>query len=186
MPASSQLKYDALLGLCYMPAIVVICLPDFMFDRVPAASIIASGALTMTFGTNKTWGILPVAAAGNHLRAGILLMARLAGNMLPFYIAGTMLCAGLYTMMANVDSRVWLLRRFVEHAADRTVMVGAGGLIQILFLAVLFRRYHFNLREVPPPPAADWHLCGQPPANTRTKSICNGRSSLLCSPWDWR
>ncbi|MFB9085527.1 hypothetical protein ACFFW8_07180 [Erwinia tracheiphila] len=72
----------------------------------------------------------------------------------------------------------------LEHAADRTVMVGAGGLIQILFLAVLFRRYHFNLREVPP--AADWHLCGQPPANTRTKSICNGRSSLLCSPWDWR
>ncbi|AXF77509.1 hypothetical protein AV903_18020 [Erwinia tracheiphila] len=56
MPASSQLKYDALLGLCYMPAIVVICLPGFMFDRVPAASIIASGALTRTFGTNKTWG----------------------------------------------------------------------------------------------------------------------------------
>lgn len=83
--------------------------------------------------------------------------------MLPFYIAGTMLCAGLYTMMANVDSRVWLLRRFVEHAADRTVMVGAGGLIQILFLAVLFRRYHFNLREVPPPPQLTGIYAGNHP-----------------------
>lgn len=166
MRLSPELKHDTLLGLCCLPAIIAIYLAGFTFNQVPAASVIASGALTLAFGANKTWGgsSFPLLLTTTLGLAFSSWLGCLAGNVLPLYIAGAMLYAGLYVTMANVDSSAWwMLLQWsiaylvsgyyagsVEHAAARAAMTGAGGLIQMLFLALVFRRYTFRLQDFSP------------------------------------
>ncbi|WP_183096590.1 FUSC family protein [Gibbsiella quercinecans] len=160
------LQQDMLLGLCCLPAIIVIYLVGFALDRVPAASVVASGALTLAFGANKTWGgsafsLLITTTFGLAFSSWL---GCLTGNVLPLYIAGAMLYAGVYVTMANVDSSAWwmLLQWAIaylvsgyfagsaEHAAARAAMTGGGGLLQMLFLALVFRRYGFHRQDFSP------------------------------------
>ncbi|WP_261641400.1 FUSC family protein [Erwinia mallotivora] len=166
MRPAPELRHDILLGLCCLPAIIAICLAGFLLNQVSAASVIASGALTLAFGANKTWGdsslsLLLVTTSGLAFSCWL---GCLAGNLLPLYIAGAMLYAGLYVAMADVDSSAWwmLLQWSIaylvsgyyagglEHAAMRAAMTGAGGLVQMLFLALLFRRFNFQRHDFNP------------------------------------
>ncbi|RRZ93516.1 FUSC family protein [Erwinia sp. 198] len=159
-------RHDLLLGLCCLPALLVIYLSGFTFGQVQAAGLVASGALTLAFGANKTWGgssfsLLFTTTLGVALSSGL---GCLAGNVTPLYIAGAMLYAAVYVTMANVDDSAWwmLLQWSIawlvsgyfagspEHAADRAMLVGAGGLIQMFFLYLVFRRYPFYLKDVYP------------------------------------
>lgn len=159
-------KHDLLLGLCCLPALLAIWLAGFTFHQVPAAGLMAGGALTLAFGANKTWG----GSSFSLLFTTLLGMAFsswlgcLAGNALPLYIVGAMLYAAVYVTMANVDgSAWWMLLQWaiaylvsgyfagsLEHAADRGLLVGAGGLIQLFFLSLVFRRYPFRLKNFYP------------------------------------
>lgn len=159
-------KHDLLLGLCCLPALIAIYLTGFTFSQVPAAGLMAGGALTLAFGANKTWGGSSFSLLFTTLlgMAASSLLGCLAGNILPVYIAGAMLYAAVYVTMANVDSSAWwmLLQWSIaylvsgyfagslEHAVDRAMLVGTGGLVQMFFLYLVFRRYPFYLKNFYP------------------------------------
>lgn len=166
MRLSDELQHDMLLGLCCLPAIIAIYLAGFTFDRVPVASVIAGGALTLAFGANKTWGdssfsLLFTTTLGLAFSSWL---GCLTGNVLPIYIACAMLYAGVYVALADVDSSAWwmvlqwsiayLVSGYyagnLEHALDRAALTGCGGLLQMLFLYGVFRRYPFHLKDINP------------------------------------
>lgn len=155
-----------LLGLCCLPAIIVVFLAGFPLNQVPAASVMASGALTLAFGANKTWGdssfsLLLTTCAGLAFSSWL---GCLTGNVTPVYIAGAMLYAGLYVSLANVDNSAWWMvlqwsiaylvsgyyAGSLEHAADRAALTGAGGLLQMFFLYLVFRRFPFHRKDASP------------------------------------
>lgn len=159
-------KQDLLLGLCCLPALIAIWLAGFTFDRLPAAGLVASGALTLAFGANKTWGgssfsLLFTTTLGIAFSSWL---GCVTGDILPLYILVAMLYAAVYVTMANVDeSAWWMLLQWsiaylvsgyyagsLAHAIDRAMLVGSGGLIQIFFLYLVFRRYPFCLKDVWP------------------------------------
>ncbi|WP_312044742.1 FUSC family protein [Erwinia sp.] len=159
-------RHDLLLGLCCLPALLIIYLTGFTFGQVQAAGLVASGALTLAFGANKTWdgssfSLLFTTTLGMAFSSWL---GCLAGNVTPLYIAGAMLYAAVYVTMANVDESAWwmLLQWSIawlvsgyfagspEHATDRAMLIGAGGLVQMLFLYLVFRRYPFYLKDVNP------------------------------------
>ena len=164
LPAA--LKQDMLLGLCCLPAIVVIYLVGFRLDQVPAASVMASGALTLAFGASKTWGgsafsLLLTTCIGLAISTWL---GCLTGNVMPLYIAGAMLYAGVYVALANVDNSAWWMvlqwsvaylvsgyyAGTLEHASGRAALTGSGGLLQIAFLYLVFRRYPFHRKDISP------------------------------------
>jgi len=159
-------KQDMLLGFCCLPALIAIYLVGFTFHQVPAAGLMAGGALTLAFGANKTWGnssfsLLFTTTLGLAFSSWL---GCLTGNILPLYIAVAMLYAGIYVTMANVDgSAWWMLLQWsiaylvsgyfagsVEHAMDRAMLVGGGGLVQMVFLYLVFRRFPFYLKNFYP------------------------------------
>ncbi len=166
MRFTSPLQHDLLLGLCCLPAIIAIYLAGFTFNHVPTASIAAGGALTLAFGANKTWGgssfsLLITTTLGIAFSSWL---GCLTGNIVPLYIAGAMLYAGVYVTMANVDASAWWMvlqcsiaylvsgyfAGTLEHAAFRAALTGSGGLIQIFFLCLVFRRDPFYLKDFNP------------------------------------
>lgn len=166
MRLSAVLKHDMLLGLCCLPAIGVTFLVGFLFQQVPAASIMASGALTLAFGANKTWegssfSLLLTTSLGLAFSSWL---GCLTGNVMPLYIAVAMLYAGVYVAMANIDSSAWwmLLQWSIAYlvsgyyagnmayAAERAALTGAGGLLQMAFLYLVFRRFPFHLQDISP------------------------------------
>ena len=166
MRLTSTLQHDLLLGLCCLPAIAAICLVGFTFNHVAAASIAASGALTLAFGANKTWGgssfsLLITTTLGIAFSSWI---GCLTGNSIPLYIAGAMFYTGVYVMMTNVDASAWWMvlqwsiaylvsgyfAGTVEHATARAALTGSGGLVQMFFLYLVFRRYPFRLKDFKP------------------------------------
>ncbi|WP_380181855.1 FUSC family protein [Kalamiella sp. sgz302252] len=159
-------KHDLLLGLCCLPALAAIYLTGFTFNQVPAAGLMAGGALTLAFGANKTWGgssfsLLFTTTLGMAFSSWL---GCLTGNVLPLYIFGAMLYAAVYVTMANVDgSAWWMLLQWsiaylvsgyfagsLAHATDRALLVGGGGLVQMFFLYLVFRRYPFQLKNFYP------------------------------------
>lgn len=160
---SPGIKHDIHLGLCCLPAIVLIFAVGYGINQMKGASIMASGALTLAFGANKTWEgssfmLLLATAAGVSLSS---FLGCLAGDVLPLYIAGAMLYAGGYAMLAGIGGGLWwgvlqcaiayLISGYfagsVGHAALRAVLVGAGALLQLLCISLLFSQIRFQFQD---------------------------------------
>lgn len=163
---SSEMKHDVRLGLTCLPVMIMISVVGFLTGHVPAASIAAGGAMTLSFGANKTWGgssfvMLLITTLGLMLSAWI---GTLAGNSVPLYIAGAMLYTGLYVMMANIDSSAWwMLQQWAIayliagyfsdgplHDAERAALIGLGAALQMLFLAKVYDHTRFRLKALNP------------------------------------
>ena len=160
----STLKHDAWLGLCCLPALMLIFFVGYYLERMQTASIVASGAITLAYGANKTWessSLLLLLATAVGVTVSTWL-GSLAGNVMPLYIFGSMLYAGLYAMLASIQSGLWwaLLQCAIAwlvagyfagsplHAAERAALVGIGGLLQIVCLVLLFSKIRFQLQDV--------------------------------------
>lgn len=160
---SPGLKHDVHLGLCCLPAILLIFAVGYGFDQMQAASIMASGAVTLAFGANKTWEgssllLLLLTAAGVSLSS---FLGCLAGDVPLLYVAGAMVFAGGYGMLAGIGGGLWwsllqwaiafLISGYfsgsVGHAALRAALVGAGALLQILCITLLFSQLRFQLQD---------------------------------------
>lgn len=163
---STQVKHDLRLGLLCLPVMVVISLVGLLSGHVPAASIAAGGAMTLSFGANKTWGgssfvMLLITTLGLMLSAWL---GTLAGNSVPVYIIGAILYTGLYVMMGNIDSSAWwMLQQWaiaylisgyfsdtLAHDAERAAMIGLGSALQMVFLAVVYDHTKFRVKEMSP------------------------------------
>ncbi|RPD99725.1 FUSC family protein [Candidatus Pantoea deserta] len=179
MPLTPGLRHDVILGLYCLPAIILISLTGFITGHIPAASIAASGALTLAFGANKTWGgsslsLLSTTTLGLAVSTWL---GCIAGNLLPLYVGGALLYTGLYVVMANIDASAWwMLQQWAiaylvsgnyagtaEHALWRAGLAAMGGMIQMAFLALVFQRGLFHLRDFRP---GTWirflkHTCGK-------------------------
>ncbi|MDU6409897.1 MAG: FUSC family protein [Yersiniaceae bacterium] len=133
---SPGLKHDIHLGLCCLPAIVLIFAVGYGFDQMQAASIMASGAVTLAFGANKTWEgssllLLLLTAAGVSLSS---FLGCLAGDVPLLQWAIAFLISGYFSGS-------------VGHAALRAALVGAGALLQILCITLLFSQLRFQLQD---------------------------------------
>ncbi|WP_182058801.1 FUSC family protein [Pantoea sp. ME81] len=166
MPSEPGIRHDITLGFYCLPAIIVISVAGYLTDHVAAASIATSGAITLAFGANKTWGGSSLSLLATTV-AGLIFatwLGSLTGNIFPLYLAGALLYTGLYVVMANIDvSAWWMLQQWTisylvsgsfagspNYAFLRAGLVGAGGILQIIILAIIFQRRSFQLRDFSP------------------------------------
>ncbi|WP_276972797.1 FUSC family protein [Tatumella ptyseos] len=166
MNLSDEIKHDVRLGLFCLPVMIVISVTGLLSGHVPAASIAASGAMTLAFGANKSWGgstfvMMLITTLGLILSAW---MGSMAGNIVPLYIAGALFYTGLYVMMANIDSSAWWMIQqwaiaylisgyYADNAVQdlgRAGMIGLGGMIQMIFLALVYQHTHFRMKNLNP------------------------------------
>ncbi len=166
MNLSDETKHDIRLGLFCLPVMIVISVTGFLTGHVPAASIAASGAMTLGFGANKSWGgsafvMMLITTLGLMLSAW---MGSMAGNVVPLYIAGALLYTGLYVMMANIDSSAWWMIQqwaiaylisgyYADNAGQdlaRAGMIGLGSMIQMIFLALVYQHTRFRMKDLNP------------------------------------
>ncbi len=157
-------RHNILLALCCLPAIIFIIVMGFYFDKQAQATLVASGALSLSFGANKTWKgstfvVLLTTAFGISLAA---MLGSLAGNIHLLYLAGAVLATALYIIISDINSNVgWIFLQSstaflvagffpgtLEQAGDRAVLMGAGSLLQIFSLGIFFQGLRFSRREL--------------------------------------
>ncbi|WP_312243171.1 FUSC family protein [Pantoea sp.] len=161
MKIESGLKYDMLLGLCCLPAIVIIFIAGFLFDWQHQASIMASGALPLAFGASKTWegssfSLLAATAFGLAISSWL---GGLVGNFMPVYIAGAMLYAALYAVITGLDNTAgWVFLQssiaylisgyfpgsFLQ-AGTRAALTFSGALLQLIIICLILSGMTFRL-----------------------------------------
>ena len=157
-------RHNILLALCCLPAIIVIVVLGFYFGKQAQATLIASGALSLSFGANKTWKgstfvVLLATAFGLSLAA---MLGSLAGNIHLLYLAGAVAATALYIVISDINSNVgWIFLQSsiaflvagffpgtLEQAGDRALLMGIGSLLQIFSLGMFFQGLRFNRREL--------------------------------------
>lgn len=159
----SAVKHDTWLGLCCLPALLLIFITGYKLGYMHQASIIASGAITLAYGANKTWEDSSIILLLSTVLGVVFStwFGSLTGNDLPLYIGGAMLYSGAYAMLAGIQSGLWwaLLQCTIaylvsgyfagsaEHAVQRALLVGIGGLVQIFCLALCFSKMRFEFQD---------------------------------------
>lgn len=153
MPPSATMQPDTRLSLSALPALIVIYLAGHWAQALPAASIMVGGALTIGFGSNRmlhgsTLGFLALTVSGLMISSFV---GCLAGNVFSLYVCGAMLFAGLYTVTFNTLPDIgWMFQQCAivylvsgyfagsgEHALDRSLLIAAGGGLQIICIALI-------------------------------------------------
>ncbi|EIC83831.1 FUSC family protein [Serratia sp. M24T3] len=136
----------------------------FYFNRQPQATLMASGALSLSFGANKTWKgstfvVLMATAFGLSIAA---ILGSLAGNSHMLYMAGAVLLTGFYIVISDINSSVgWIFLQSsiaflvagffpgsLQQAADRAALMGIGSVLQIFSLGLFFQGLRFNRHEL--------------------------------------
>lgn len=157
-------RHNILLALCCLPAIMLIIALGFYFNRQAQATLMASGALSLSFGANKTWKgstfvVLMATAFGLSIAA---ILGSLAGNSHMLYMAGAVLLTGLYIVISDINSSVgWIFLQSsiaflvagffpgsLQQAADRAALMGIGSVLQIFSLGLFFQGLRFNRHEL--------------------------------------
>ncbi len=157
-------RHNLLLALCCLPAIIIIIAVGFYLNKQAPAMLIASGALSLAFGANKTWRdssfvVLFTTALG--LMAASFL-GSLAGNFPLLYLAGALLATGLYIVILDINANLgWIFLQSaiafmvsgffpgkLEAATTRATLLGCGCILQIFSLGLFFSGLRFNFREV--------------------------------------
>ncbi len=157
-------RHNILLALCCLPAMMLIIAVGFYLNRQAQATLMASGALSLSFGANKTWKdssfvLLLTTAFGLSIAA---MLGSLAGNIHLLYLAGAVLATALYIIISDINSSVgWIFLQSsiaflvagffpgtLKQASDRAALMGAGSLMQIMALGMFFQGLRFNLHEL--------------------------------------
>lgn len=152
MPPSAAIQHDTRLSLSAVPALIAIYLTAHWAQALPAASIMAGGALTVGFALNRTlrgssFGFLALTVFGLMLSS---FLGCIAGNVFSLYVCGAMIFAGVYTFTSNTLPDIgWMFQQCAivylvsgyfagsgEHALDRSLLIAAGGLLQIGCIAL--------------------------------------------------
>lgn len=105
-PRSRSLSHDLLLGLCCLPALIVIGSAAVLTGYYHEGGIAASGALPLAFGANKRFEgsslrLLKLTAAGLILSAWL---GSLAGGSFPAYVCMAMVYAGFLSLFTGNDN----------------------------------------------------------------------------------
>lgn len=174
MQPSVTLQRDTRLSLSALPALIGIYLIGHWAQALPAASIMAGGALTIGFASNRTLKGSTLAFLALTL-FGLMLSSFagcLAGNVFSLYVCGAVLFAGLYTVTFNTLPDIgWMFQQCAiaylvsgyfagsgEHALDRSLLIAAGGGLQIGSIALINMQSMLKNPGRPPNPLRGMNL----------------------------
>lgn len=152
-PRMKSLSHDFLLGLCCLPALIVIGSAAVLTGHYHEGGIAASGALPLAFGANKRFEgsslrLLTLTAAGLTLSAWL---GSLAGGSFSAYVCMAIVYAGFYSLFTGNDNGLaWCVLQSaivfmmaghfpgdLKDALIRGGGTGAGALLQLFFLVLL-------------------------------------------------
>jgi hypothetical protein len=164
MKVDAGLKHDLRLGLCCLPALMLIFISGFLLNHVAEASVIASGALPLAFGASKTWEgssfkLLLATVVGLGFSSWL---GAMAGSVLPLYISLAMIYTAAYAIITGIDGTAgWVFLQAaiaflvsgyfpgdMAHATHRALLISIGGLVQLTIICLLLSKGHFHLQWV--------------------------------------
>ncbi|WP_431022922.1 FUSC family protein (plasmid) [Erwinia rhapontici] len=170
-----NLRNDLLLGLCCLPALIMIGLAADLTGHYQEGGMAASGALPLAFGANKrfegsSFRLLMLTVVGLTLSGWL---GSLVGDNFPTYVCLAVFYGGLYSLFTGTDNGLsWCVLQsaivfmmaghFHGNGTDalmRGELTGAGALLQLFFLVLFARKNTLGHKDVNSPGQIS-HLSG--------------------------